>query len=96
MWHPVLSYLYLHLVIAPASERQPLDYDKMRHFDKMAMPPEPPPPFGHHLRQYFGFEADYINMNSGQPHSLSLHARKNHVCTNVFVQVPTASCRTQF
>ncbi|KAI0267546.1 PLP-dependent transferase [Russula aff. rugulosa BPL654] len=33
--------------------------------DKMFMPTKPPPPFGHQLRQYFGFEADYVNMNSG-------------------------------
>ncbi|KAI9512021.1 PLP-dependent transferase [Russula earlei] len=30
-----------------------------------SMPPEPPPPFGHQLRRYFGFEEDYLNMNNG-------------------------------
>ncbi|KAF8485925.1 PLP-dependent transferase [Russula ochroleuca] len=31
----------------------------------MTMPTQPPPPFGHQLRQYFGFETDYVNLNSG-------------------------------
>ncbi|KAI0001521.1 PLP-dependent transferase [Russula compacta] len=31
----------------------------------MATPTGSPPPFGHQLRQYFGFEADYVNLNNG-------------------------------
>ncbi|KAI0303839.1 PLP-dependent transferase [Multifurca ochricompacta] len=31
----------------------------------MTLPTEPPPEFGHQLRQYFGFEADYVNLNHG-------------------------------
>ncbi|KAI0250289.1 PLP-dependent transferase [Lactifluus subvellereus] len=31
----------------------------------MATPTKPPPEFGHQLRQYFGFEADYVNLNNG-------------------------------
>ena len=40
----------------------------------MATPTEPPPQFGHQLRQYFGFEADYVNLNNGWPFS-DHHAR---------------------
>jgi hypothetical protein len=31
----------------------------------MPAPPEFPPPFGHQLRQYFGFESNYVNLNHG-------------------------------
>jgi hypothetical protein len=62
----------------------------------MSMPTSPPPPFGHQLRQYFGFDADYINMNSGQLQLSSLNAPKAMFALMFSVQVPTASCRTQF
>ena len=32
---------------------------------QMLAPPEPPPPFGHQLRQYFPFEPNYVNLNHG-------------------------------
>ena len=41
----------------------------------MTTPTEPPPPFGHQLRKYFGFEADYVNMNNGQA---TFHTRATH------------------
>lgn len=33
----------------------------------MTAPPETPPAFGHQLRQYFGFESNYVNLNHGWP-----------------------------
>ena len=62
----------------------------------MSMTAKPPPPFGHQLRQYFGFEPDYINMNSGSLQLSSFHAPKAVFALMNFVQVPTASCPTQF
>jgi hypothetical protein len=46
-----------------------------RRFSNMDTLTKPPPPFGHQLRQYFGFEEDYVNLNNGQ-HSV---APKNRV-----------------
>jgi hypothetical protein len=44
----------------------------------MAQSADPPPPFGHQLRQYFEFEADYVNLNNGQStptiHPISKHS----------------------
>jgi hypothetical protein len=59
------------------------------------MPTQPPPPFGHQLRQYFGFETDYVNLNSGQPHSVS-NLHQFMLALIFLVQVPTAPYRTQF
>jgi len=39
----------------------------------MTPPDHPPPPFGHQLRQHFGFEADYVNLNNGRPTPCTVH-----------------------
>ncbi|KAH9959636.1 PLP-dependent transferase [Russula dissimulans] len=53
------------------------------------MPAEPPPPFGHRLRKYFGFEPDYVNLNNGSygsvpvPVSAAIEATSRSIEGNV-------------
>jgi hypothetical protein len=64
----------------------------------MAQFTDSPPPFGHQLRQYFGFEADYVNLNNGQPTPTiqSQHSTRTTVRLMFFlVQAPTAPCQSQ-
>lgn len=50
---------------------------------------DPPPPFGHQLRQYFGFEADYVNLNNGQSNLKARHTVTNHgSCSGSYGSVP--------
>ena len=60
----------------------------------MSTPTEPPPPFGHQLRPYFGFEAGYINLNNGP----TFQPKKGVLAliVFVFVQAPKAPCQNRF
>ncbi|KAH8994849.1 PLP-dependent transferase [Lactarius akahatsu] len=52
----------------------------------MTAPLEPPPAFGHQLRQYFGFESNYVNLNHGSYGSVPIPVSAASQATFTFME----------